>query len=215
VAKAKAAQGLSVNELAKALGRDRATVLRWIANEGLPTCGSRAVGARIEWRAELPAVVRWLEQRARLAERERVEARVAPELDRLRRALEHASGADGEPVTWQEARRRRTLAEAQLRELEVAEKEGELVDARGVEIQWAGIAALIKARLLAVAPKTAVHLAGMAAPAACHALVESEIRDALTALADSGLTFEETPDGGLRAVAGDVEVVARVRGSTS
>src|SRR5262245_31859860 len=209
---------VSLNEAAKLLRRDRATVHRWVANEGAPTCGSRTVGDRVEWDVDLGALVRWLEDRAARQEGARVEAKLAPELDRLRRALEQAAGEGaGEANTWQEARRRRTQAEARLAELAVAERENLLVDRRENDLMWIEALTIAKTLLLALPGKLAIDLAALARPRECFGLLEREIRATFTSIADAaeggGFVADETPpDGALERVVAPqlgVEVVAR------
>lgn len=205
---------MSASEAARLLGRDRGTVARWIA-DGAPTVSAASRENGVEWKLDLCAVLGWLLARERQAERARVETKLGPELDRLRRALE-AAGTEGEQhVPWQEARRRRTLAEARLRELEVAEREGELVDPHARDLEWVAAIATAKAHLLAAPSKLALDLAASSEPRQCHELVEDQIREALTACADSaaGFSWDEAPPPGalVRMVATSLglEVVAR------
>lgn len=208
--KAQQARAVSASECARLLGKDRGTVTRWL-EQGCPTIGAAAREDGVEWRLDLGAVVAWLLAREREAEREKLEAKHAPELERLRRALEQAGSEDGEATTWQEARRRRTLAEARLRELEVRERSGELLDAKRTELEIATMGTGWRVRMMAMPSRAAVEVAGLDKPAACFAVLDREVREALEAVAGTRLD-EHPPEGvAMRAVLADgsYEVIAR------
>jgi hypothetical protein len=133
---------------------------------------------------ELPKVVRWLEARAARRERERAEA----ELVRLRRALEQAGDESGE-VPWQEARRRRTLAEARLRELEVQERERELIPAHDVEKALLCVVSPIAAGLEALAAKAAAATRATSTDREAEAVLSRFVDELRTELADHGARF--------------------------
>jgi len=210
--KAAEGRGMSGSQLARLFRRDRQTVSGWVA-AGVPTCGcsTRAGGATVDWLLDPAEVVRWLLERERAEERERVETKLEAELDRLRRALEAAVGGNGEPATRAEALRRRTLAEARLRELELAEREGELVDVGEHNAIWQTAFLGARARLFAMPDKLALDLASASKPQECFALVQRELYEALNGVADGAeAMMAAAPDGEyLRLVVGDThEVIA-------
>ena len=87
------------------------------------------------------------------------------------------------------ARGTKLAAEARLRELDVAEREGELVPAADVEARWTQMMSALREAVMAV-PGVAVQ-AGLV-EAAREADLEQACRDALTAVARKGAGEEET-----------------------
>jgi len=66
----------------------------------------------------------------------------------------------GARITEREARRRKEVALAELRELEVRQKRGELLDAAAVERRWSEALAGIRDRILALPDRLGAVLAG-------------------------------------------------------
>jgi phage terminase Nu1 subunit (DNA packaging protein) len=81
-----------------------------------------------------------------------------------------------------EARRRKEVALANLRELEEGAKRRTLVLAADVEREWAGILRDVRARILAVPSRVRSQVPELTADGTD--VLERELRDALTALAD-------------------------------
>ena len=127
---------LSASEAARLLGRGRALIAE-AYREGVER--------------NLPALVRWLEAKAA--------ARACAPLERRVRELEGAAGAapgsdtsEASEAAW---RARKRAAEAGLRELELAERRGELLNRVDVRSTWETKITAAKLRLRAL-PKTAV-----------------------------------------------------------
>ncbi len=95
-----------------------------------------------------------------------------PRLQRRRRA-QKALPTEGLP----DALRRKETAQARLRELEVAQREGELIPAAEVQEAWLRIGTLWRTRMLAIPSKMAARLAAKK-PAEIRALLDDEIRAA-------------------------------------
>jgi hypothetical protein len=90
------------------------------------------------------------------------------------------SAADG--WSMHEARRREMVAGAKLRELSLAKEAGKVADIAEVTEKVGKRFSIVRARMLAIGPKLAPRLAVLTTAEACHALVDAEIRDALTEL---------------------------------
>jgi hypothetical protein len=88
------------------------------------------------------------------------------------------------PATFQESIRRKEFAQAQLRELEVAERRGELVNAAEVEIFVCGMIEMCKTTLLAIPRELSDRLALEDDPVACEELMANSIRSALVHLSE-------------------------------
>lgn len=84
-----------------------------------------------------------------------------------------------------EALRRKELATAKLRELELAEKEGRLLPTDQVTDAWVKIATVMRTRLLTIPSKLAPRLVGMKRAADFKEAIETEIREVLQELADT------------------------------
>lgn len=63
-------------------------------------------------------------------------------------------------ISTTEARRRKEVALAELRELEVRQRRGELLEAASVQRQWAGGLAVLRDRLLSLPDRLGAILAG-------------------------------------------------------
>ncbi len=85
-------------------------------------------------------------------------------------------------VSANEARRRKEVALARLRELEVGAKEGKLLDLDEVRDAWCGLIVRARDILLAIAPEIRDRLAVMTDPIDCGELVDAKIRAALELL---------------------------------
>jgi hypothetical protein len=92
----------------------------------------------------------------------------------------HLSKADRSAViSANEARRRKETALAELRELELRQRRGELIEAADAVREWSSACAMVRTRLLALPDRVAASLAGKA---------EAEIREALTSEITAALT---------------------------
>ncbi len=90
-----------------------------------------------------------------------------------------------------QARKERALAD--LRETEVRQKQGQLLDLEEVRRAWCGH--LIRARdiLLAIAPEIRDRIAPMTDPIACGEMIDGEIRRALEELSRYQPAAKSTP----------------------
>jgi hypothetical protein len=96
--------------------------------------------------------------------------------------MPHHSKADrAADVSANEARRRKEVALAALREIELAHRRGELIEAADAVREWSAACAMLRTRLLSIPDRVAASLAGKEEPEIRESL-RSEITDALTAL---------------------------------
>lgn len=169
-------EGLTLAELARALGRHRNTVAAW-PSRGCPVVERADRDAGKAWRFDLADVVAWLEAEA---------ARKASEP--LRRRLEAAERAAPDPeddTTEREARRRKRLAEARLLELDLKEREGELLSRSDVEAGWIALASATRTRILAAPNKLGQVVAQETEASVCAELIRAELHDALQELSEA------------------------------
>jgi hypothetical protein len=92
--------------------------------------------------------------------------------------------ASNDPDKWSlyEATRRERVAAAKLRELELARAAGSVTANAEVAEKVGKRFSIVRTRMLAIGPKLAPRLAVLDTAAACHELLDGEIRDALTEL---------------------------------
>ena len=124
---------LSLDEYSRLIGKHRTTVGRWLA-DGMPAV--RRKGPHGAHQVDVGPAIRWI-------------------LDRLEADLA-ATAAPKESTKAQAARERKMVAEARLAELDVAEREGEVVPAAQVGERWAQMVMAARERLL-VLPAVAVQ----------------------------------------------------------
>lgn len=101
--------------------------------------------------------------------------------------------AQGDEVSFDEARRRRAVAEAVLAEMEVERAAGRLLKREDVDAAVIGAFARVRARLLAVPGKAAPLVAGNDAAAASE-IIRRAIHDALRELSETSV-FNLTEEG--------------------
>lgn len=145
---------VSAGKFAEICGVHHNTVGNWI-KEGLP-----AERVRRDTRIDLDAGVKWVRAR----DRHDLEAEIA--------ALRAGQDAEG-------AKAAKVAAEARLRELDLAERQGRLLNADDVEARWTQIAVAIREGVMSV-PGIAVQ-AGVIEPRQ-EAQLEALCTDALAAL---------------------------------
>lgn len=175
----------SLVEASAILGVARQTLARWLA-EGCPSVqrANRARGQ--EWQIRISDVLAWREERA----------------------VQQAVG-DTAKLDIDEARRRKTAAEAALAELELAKQRGEVVAVEVVAKAVGDQLSACRARLLSLPTKAAPLVAVEADVQVCRDLIEQGVRDALDELVGygpagaGGETDDEAPagDGGADAPA--------------
>lgn len=83
-----------------------------------------------------------------------------------------------------EAKTRKELALAELRELEVRQRRGELVEAAAVEAEWRAMAATIRAGMLAVASRVAPAVVGLTDEREIEDAVVAAIHEAMESIAN-------------------------------
>jgi hypothetical protein len=95
-----------------------------------------------------------------------------------------AADAPSDPAGWSlhEATRQERIAAAKLRQLELARAAGSVTDNAVVAEKVGRRFSIVRTRMLSIAPKLATRLAVLNTAEACHALVDAEVRDALTEL---------------------------------
>lgn len=148
-------QTFSMNELAGLLGVTRQTVDRWM-KQGCPFVEKADRDRGREWSLSLPAVVEWREKRA----------------------VELAIG-DTSKLDIEEARRRKTAAEAALAELDLAKQRGEVVSLAVIANVIGDQLSSCKARLLSIPSKVSPLIAATVDVQECRDLLESAVREAL------------------------------------
>ena len=90
---------------------------------------------------------------------------------------------DADPqISYEEARRRRELAEASIAEMKQAELSGELIRTNAVRAAWAGKITFTRDALLQIPARLSPQLAAESDLAAVTALLEGEIRQVLSHL---------------------------------
>ncbi len=124
---------VTLSQAASLLGRDRATLRRWI-RQGCPAVRDGARG----WSVDLGALLAWREARAKDEARKSAEE----EIEGLKAAL------GGEVTTHAEAVRRKRVAEAQMRELELGERQRKLLRYEDVVQGWQGTRPDVQAELV-------------------------------------------------------------------
>ena len=89
-------------------------------------------------------------------------------------------------IDYDQARARREAALAQLAEIELATKRGELIPADQVEQAWSGIISVIRTILLGLPSRIAGGVAGAATTQEISASAMTVVREALYEIAASG-----------------------------
>ncbi len=88
-------------------------------------------------------------------------------------------------VSQNEARRRKEVALARLRELEVAEREGRMLPADAIEDRWLKVAAAINAALDRIPPRCAQGVQAARDVRDAERILAAEIRTIRTELSDA------------------------------
>jgi phage terminase Nu1 subunit (DNA packaging protein) len=154
-----AAREFSLLETASICGVDKTAVRAWIT-QGCPARESYRGKVR-EWRLNIGQVLRWKEKRA----------------------VEAVQG-DTSKLDIDEAKRRKTAAEAALAELELAKQRGELVPLQAIAEIVGDAFANVRARLLSLPSALAPQVVHMTA-AESRAILESAIDDVLGELSNA------------------------------
>jgi phage terminase Nu1 subunit (DNA packaging protein) len=108
-------------------------------------------------------------------------------LEHLREIAAGRQSRDGGGLDLVEQRARLAAAQALMTERKNTIAEGEFLERRGVHIMATSSFAIVRSRLLGIAPKVAPYLVGIATPAKAQEIVKNEIYDVLDALAATDL----------------------------
>ncbi|MGH7336642.1 MAG: hypothetical protein ACREI7_03610, partial [Myxococcota bacterium] len=197
-------RALPLAEVARLLRRSRGFLANAIS-DGMPATPVRGARGTPEWRLDVAAVVGWLEAKAVDAERERLEAKHAQDVERLQRALEAAEGDASEPISRSEALRRRAVAEMRLREIDLAEREASVMPCDAINRALVTIMVSTRDRLLALPTRIAPELAADSTVRGCGQLLDAAINETLHDIADLGEQAEELLERGEDAVPAELE----------
>lgn len=144
-------------ELARAFGVSTTAIDNWLSR-GCPYVAAPDRPGKA-YRFNLAAVVAW----------------------RIERLTETAATAGGD-VDLAEAKRRRAVAEAELAELDLAERRGDLLARDDVDAAMTGAFARVRARMLALPSAVAAAAADEAEPGRVQALLADAVHEALAEL---------------------------------
>lgn len=133
------------------------TVDEWV-RRGCPV--EQAGGSGRDYKFSLPSVVAW---------------RVADLQSRLR-------GAAEKDENFKDAELRKVKAEADLKEMEVAKKRGDLIDARAVRKVWTDALAVIKTRVLSISVKRAREFSEETDWTVIQQVLDADCRECLDAI---------------------------------
>ena len=156
-----AARSYSVADAAEIIGVHRNTLAKWL-KEGCPAERQADVEAGISWLVSIPAVIEW---------------RIAQQVEAAVSSLD-----GGEKVSEDEAKRRRTLAQAIQEEIKADEALRRVVAIADVADRVAQEYAAVRSHLQAVGAKIAGRAATMTSAPEIQDLVDDAIRDALEAM---------------------------------
>jgi phage terminase Nu1 subunit (DNA packaging protein) len=114
----------------------------------------------------------------------------------LQAALEKKSSpmASGEYAGLKDERIRGLRADAELKEIQLAEKRGTLVSLADARIAIADMVHMTKARMLSIAPRLAPDVMGETSRVMVQAKIEKSIKESLNHLADDGSHFASKRD---------------------
>jgi phage terminase Nu1 subunit (DNA packaging protein) len=166
------AQTFSMVELAALLDLNRTTVQKYV-KQGLPYVQKADRDKGKDWKFSLPAVVEWLEQRA---------------VDRV--------VGNTEGLTIDDAKLRKTAAEAQLAEFELEKVKRRTITVEEMSELVADEYATVRSQLLNIPGRLAQTLAAETDPAKIEALIKAEISTALTELSQDGRDADDADGAG-------------------
>jgi len=115
-------------------------------------------------------------------------------------------------VSFEEVRARKIAAEAEMAEMELLEKKGQLISAHEVVASWGEIVGACRSKLLAVPAKIAPVVAVEDNPAVCKQIVEEQIGEALHELAKFVSETAEADIGTDEPDSGDAEAATTIDG---
>lgn len=138
--------------------------IQQLANEGMPRKGKGAY----EDRACLLWYVRYLQ--------EALKVKAVP-------------SGDGGYTPLKDVRHRSIMADADLKEIMLAEKRGELIEVQDVVKIFTDLVVMTKARILATPAQIAAAVVGESSRVMIQAKVDEKLREALKQLADDGSNY--------------------------
>lgn len=174
------------------------TVTQWAASLGI----SKQAGYQAVKRCGIPVVDGGVDPEiATVLYRRGTQPRARRSADQPLPPTPSVSSAPERPVvgliSYDEARRRREVAEAQIAELKEAELRGELVRKAAVERETASRLVSLRESLEVLADRLSALVAAESDPAACRRMLRDEHRNALAAFAAADHPeLEEADDGG-------------------
>ncbi len=153
-------------EVAELLDVTEKTIRNWMNANGLPFKQSSGKGRTIDWSEAL----RWyIDYRHEEGGRGRKSATLAP--------------TEAQEETYDQSLARKTRAEADLKELQLAKARGEVAAISDVERVLAASNQSIQTQMLAVPSRVAPQILGLEDHGRAVAILESEMRQVLTNLA--------------------------------
>lgn len=147
---------VTTNELASFLDVHPNTIRQWIS-DGLPVHYRAKRGEKGGHKFNVRRVVEWLKEKA----------------------VHAAVGEDTELITSDEAKRRKLIADAQLQEIELAKKRGEVVDLSEMQRELAAQMIELRASMRRVPERCVLRLVGETNESKIKKVLLSEIDDAL------------------------------------
>lgn len=101
--------------------------------------------------------------------------------------------SEGKFAGVQTERARKLRADAELKEIELAEQRGQLVAIPDVVKVFVDLVHMTKARVLATPPRIASAVLGETSQIMIQAIVEKQLKEALNELADDGANYKVEP----------------------
>jgi phage terminase Nu1 subunit (DNA packaging protein) len=147
---------VSANELAEILGVNRHTVVEW-SKKGCPSVEKADKESGRPWIFDVAQVMAWRESQAAGA----------------------AAEMFGDPISKDEAQRRRAIAQAAMAELDLAERKKELVQISDVTGAVSAEYALVRTALMNLPAKVSGRIALIDDPAVIQSEIEGAITEAL------------------------------------
>ncbi|MGE5546490.1 MAG: terminase small subunit [Solirubrobacterales bacterium] len=145
------------SELAEILGKSLPTISAWVARAGFPVIEEGRQGK--EWKFDTAQVIDWIEQQA----------------------VANVIG-DAAKIDYEEARRRKMVAEATLAEIEVDRLSATVAPVDDIVAMVGMQFANVRTRLLAIPSNCAMALARARKPAEASAIVQEAVIDAMSEL---------------------------------
>lgn len=166
------------SQIAEAFGVTLAAVDDWVKRQGCPIA-SRPTVRGGKWQFDLRAVIQW---------------RISQQL-----SMAKPGGEDSMSDPLNEARRRKTDAEARVAEVEAAKCEGDAISILEAQAAWAAMVGSARAKLRGVGSKLGPLVAADTDPWQCRVMIDEAIDEALQELSEReipiNLDSEAEPEG--------------------